>query len=76
MEVISIHDRNQSKRKQDLLEILDDLRGRVEAGEIEEFVAASMGSDGDVQVHVCIMDVAGGIGMFEIGKHILIQQNA
>jgi hypothetical protein len=76
MEVISIADRSKAKRKQDLLEIIDELRSRVEAGDIEEFVGASMDTEGEILIHACVMDVAGGVGMFEIGKHILITQNA
>jgi hypothetical protein len=76
MQVVSIADHNVSRRKAELLEILDELRKQVDEGLIEEFVAASMDTDGDVQVHACIKDIAGGIGMFEIGKHILITENA
>lgn len=75
MEVISIADRSRAKRKQDLLEILDDLRSRVEAGEVEEFVGASIDSDGEVMLHACLLDFAGGVGLLEIGKHILITQH-
>lgn len=74
MEVINIGDRNAKKRKEELLEVIDDLRQRVEAGEIEEFVAAGMNSQGEVQIHASILDTAGGVGLFEIGKHILITQ--
>lgn len=76
MQVVSINDQASSKRKAELLEILDELRIRVESGNIQEFVAASIDSDGEVQIHACIKDVAGGVGMFEIGKHILITQEA
>jgi hypothetical protein len=74
MEVIDIGDRNTKKRREELLEVLEDLKARVEAGEIKEFVAASMNTHGDVQIHASILDTAGGIGLFEIGKHILITQ--
>jgi hypothetical protein len=73
MQVVSIADRGIAKRKAELLEIIDELRSRVESGEIEEFVASSMDTEGDVQIHACVKDLAGGVGMFEIGKHILIQ---
>jgi hypothetical protein len=42
MQVISINDKTEAKKKADLLEILDDLRAEVEAGLIEEFVTASV----------------------------------
>lgn len=73
MKVVSINDHSESKRKDDLLEILDELRERIQTGEIEEFVAASCDRDGKVQIHVCTKDIVGSVGMFEIGKQILIQ---
>ena len=76
MQVISITDRTDAKKKADLLEILDHLRTEVESGAIEEFVTASVDKDGDVQIHVASKDFIGAIGLFEIGKHILISQEA
>jgi len=72
MEVISINDRSSSKRKADILEMLDAIRDDVEHDLIEEIVVTVMDSEGDCEIHVAIKDVAGGVGMFEIGKHILI----
>ena len=60
------------KRKQDLLDVLDAMRLMVQSGEITEFVAASMDADGLTQIHVCAFDLPGGVGLFEIGKHLLI----
>jgi len=75
MQVINVADLNQNKKKTELLEILDELRGRVESGEIDEFVAASLDREGEVQIHACIKDLVGGVGMFEMGKNILMQQD-
>lgn len=61
------------KRKEDLLEILDKMKEMVKEGRIKEFVAASIDDEGSCQVHVCCLDLPGGIGLFEIGKHLLIQ---
>lgn len=74
MEVIDIGDRNKKKKRTDLLEVLDDLRLRIEEGHIEEFVIASMDSDSEVEIHVCSKDFLGAVGLFEIGKNTLIQQ--
>lgn len=74
MQVINISDRNHTKRRNELLEVLDELRAQIESDKIEEFVITSMDTEGEVQIHACIKDVAGGVGMFEIGKNILIQQ--
>lgn len=64
----------ESKRRQDMLDVLDAMRLMVQSGEITEFVAASIDDDGLSQIHVCAMDLPGSIGLFEIGKHLLIAQ--
>lgn len=76
MKVISINDKSDAKRKNDLLETIDHIRKQIETGEIEEFIATSVGKDGDVQIHACVNDFMGAVGLFEIGKHILISQEA
>jgi hypothetical protein len=60
------------ERKAELLEVLDEMRRRVEEGDIKEFVAASVSKDGDVQIHASVLDLPGGVGLFEIGKVQLI----
>lgn len=62
------------KRKKDLLDILNEMKVRIESGEIQEFVATSLGNDGQAQIHALVDDVAVGVGLFEIGKNILINQ--
>jgi hypothetical protein len=74
MEVISIGDRGEKKRKQNLLEVLANLQKQVEAGEVNEFVIASVDKDGEVAVHACVDDFLGGVGLIEIGKQILMAQ--
>lgn len=74
MQVIDINDKTAKKRKADLLEVLDDLRAKIEAGEIEEFVIASVDKEGEVMLHTVIKDTLGGIGLFEVGKQTLIEQ--
>lgn len=76
MKVISINNETQDRRKQDMLEVIDYIRNAVEKGEIKEFVAASMDSDGIAQIHVSALDLPGGVGLFEIGKHLLIAQES
>lgn len=61
-----------AKRKQDLLDVIDQMRLMVQSGEITEFVAASIDGDGITQIHACALDLPGSIGLFEIGKHLLI----
>ena len=62
----------EAKRKQDMLDVLDAMRLMVQRGEIVEFVASSIDEDGICQIHACAMDLPGSIGLFEIGKHLLI----
>lgn len=59
-------------RKRQLLEVLTAIKEQVESGEIQELVACSLDKDGGSQIHVCILDFAGGIGLFEIGKNALL----
>jgi hypothetical protein len=76
MQVISINEKQEDKRKEDMLEVLAEIKSQIEAGEITEFVAASLDSDGLGQIHVSTLDVPGAVGLFEIGKHLLISQEA
>ena len=59
-------------RKKELLEVIDEIRRQVEEGEIKELVACSMDKDGLAQLHVSVMDLPGGVGLFEMGKVMLI----
>jgi len=44
--------------------------------EVDEFVIASMDpNDGEVVITVYCQDFVGAVGLFEIGKNILIQSN-
>jgi len=66
----------EEKHRQDMLEVLEGMRVQIEEGRIVEFVAASLSEHGDAQIHVCTYDLPGSIGLYEIGKHILISQEA
>ena len=84
MKVISINDiikkpeqENEERvalRKQNLLDILEHIKEEIEEGNITELVATSLDKDGDAQIHCYVGDVAAGIGLFEIGKNILMTQ--
>ena len=74
MEVVSIGDKKEKKRKDDMLEDHDEMRRQIESGEIVEFVATSLDNDGIAQIHICAMDMPGSVGLYEIGKHLLISQ--
>lgn len=78
MKVVSIDpaEHERAKRKQDLLEVLEEMRTQVEAGEIVEFVATSIDQDGETQIHASVADLPSAVGLYEIGKHMIIQQEA
>ena len=59
-------------RKKELLEVVDEIRKQVEEGEIKELVACSMDKHGLAQIHVSVLDLPGGVGLFEMGKVMLI----
>jgi hypothetical protein len=73
VEIVSIN-KNAEKHKKELLEVIDVVKAMIESGEIDEFVMASSSQDGAVQIHASIKDALGGVGLFEIGKRILIDQ--
>lgn len=62
------------KHKEDLLEVLDTMRSMVEKGQIDEFVSASVNSDGEVQIHAGVKDTLGAVGLFSIGQSLLIER--
>jgi len=79
MKVVSINTKGkeqliEEEQKKAMLQVLDFMKAEIEKGEIKEFVATSIDGDGLAQIHVCAMDLPGSIGLFEIGKHILIAQ--
>jgi len=64
----------QEKRKIALLDILNHMKQGIESGEIQEFTATSLDKNGEAQIHCYVGDVAVGVGLFEIGKNILMNQ--
>lgn len=63
------------ERKAAMLEVLGEIQKQVEQGEITEFVACSLNDDGDAQIHASCLDLVGGVGLFEVGKHLLIEMD-
>lgn len=77
MEVVSINSKRKSQiieeeQKKAMLDVLDHMKAEIMKGDIKEFVACSVDEDGVAQIHVAAMDVPGAVGMYEIGKHLLI----
>ena len=78
MNVITINPKEteEARRKADMVEILDYMKKQVEAGNLKEFVGCSLDRDGVSQIHVSTLDMPGAVGLFEIGKHMLISQES
>jgi len=78
MKVVSINSKEKEKQKNkaDLLEVLNEMREQIEAGEIVEFVAVSVLEDGEPQIHSLVRDLPTAVGLYEIGKHMIIQREA
>jgi len=76
MKVVSIdpREKEEARRKADMLEVLEAMKEQIEAGHIKEFVAASLDAHGVPQIHASCLDLTGGIGLFEIGKVCLVNQ--
>lgn len=81
MEIVSINPKRkeqqvEEEQKKSMLEVLNYMKQGIEQGEIKEFVACSMDKHGVSQIHVSAQDLPGAIGLFEIGKHLLIANEA
>jgi hypothetical protein len=77
MNVVSIDpkEKEETRRKEEMLEVIEAIRKQIEEGRIKEFVACSMTQDGEAQIHASCLDLPGGVGMYEIGKFLLIEQS-
>jgi len=77
MNVVSIDPKQKKdlERQTAMLEVLHEMRNQIEQGKITEFVACSLNDDGDAQIHTSCLDLVGGVGLFEVGKHLLIELN-
>jgi hypothetical protein len=65
----------EKNRREALLEVVNEIKRQIEEGTVKELVACTLDSDGDCQIHASALDLPGAIGLFEIGKHMLIQTN-
>lgn len=76
MKIVNIDPANEQKKKhrEDVCDLFDQMKTMAAQGEIDEFVAVSIGEDGDIKLHAVCKDFLGGVGLFEIGKKIFIEQ--
>jgi len=64
----------EEKSRQSVVEVLEEMLELAKAGDIKEFVAASVDSDGDACIHISSADYLGAVGLYETGKHIFLTQ--
>lgn len=78
MKVVSVNPSNKKaeERKLALLEVVEEMREQIESGRIQEFVACSIGADNICQIHASALDLPGAVGLYEIGKHMMIETMA
>lgn len=76
MKVVNLDPAKEQKKKhrEEVCELLDEMKKMVMDGGIDEFVAASIGENGEIQIHAVCRDFLGGLGLFEAGKKIFIDQ--
>lgn len=77
MNVVSLDPKakKDEERRLSMLEVLTVMKQQIEEGKIKEFVACSLNDDGDAQIHASCLDLVGGVGLFEVGKHLLIESD-
>lgn len=75
MNIVSIDTKSKkdAERRESMLEVLAEMRRQIEQGEIVEFVGCSLNNRGEAQIHASCLDLVGGVGLFEVGKHLLIE---
>lgn len=71
------HEEAQAKlieeEKQKKINILEDMISQVKSGDIIQFVACSVDDDGVPQLFAAASDGISGIGLFEMGKYMIIE---
>jgi hypothetical protein len=72
--IVKIGDFDDAERRkqEDRVFVLEQMIEKIQSGDITEFVIAATNPKGDVEISMFTEDVLGAIGMFEIGKHILM----
>jgi hypothetical protein len=69
---ISDFDDAERRKQEDRIFVLEQMIEKIQEGNITEFVIAATSNNGDVEISMYCEDMLGAIGMFEIGKHILM----
>lgn len=66
--------RREARTTDAIVEVIEEMLERARNGDMREFVAVSLDGEGEAVIHASCNDIAGGVGLYEIGKHILISQ--
>jgi hypothetical protein len=64
------------KRKEQLLEVVESMKQMVQEGLVTELVAVSLDESGDLRLHISCTSFVEAIGMFELGKISLLDDEA
>ncbi len=76
IDLVTKPEKSKQEYKNDLLEIAEDFKKRVEKGNVSEFVIAAIDEDGELVLTTCARDLYGAIGMFSMAQHSLMMQQS
>lgn len=74
MNVVNMDDiakKQKESEKNNLLATIDEVREKIESGEITAFVVCSIRVDEDIEITACVQDRLDAIGLIEASKMIL-----
>ena len=74
--IVSMSDVGKKAKEEEIastIKYIDVVRDKILKGQVKEYVIASVDEHGEVELNCCIKDRLGGIGLFEMGKSILMQ---
>jgi hypothetical protein len=74
--IVSMSDVGKKAKEEEIattIKYIDVVRDKILKGQVKEYVIASVDENGEVELNCCIKDRLGGIGLFEMGKSILMQ---
>lgn len=74
MNIVNMDDvakKQKESEKNNLLATIDEVREKIESGEITAFVVCSIRVDEDIEITACVQDRLDAIGLIEASKMIL-----
>lgn len=71
VEMNNLAKKQQETEKQNMLNTIDEVRQKIEKGELSSFVVCSMRTDDEVEITACVKDRLDAIGLIEVSKMIL-----